>query len=319
MTENRPEVSVSPRWLHRWAVLTVCATLPLLLLGAEVTTKQVGMVDPVGFREPWHLLRVLDRAMMEAGFLIEHSHRLVGFVVGTCVIVLAAGLWARGGLRWLGLAALAAICIQGLLGGFRVNLNALMGRNLALIHGCFAQLVFALLVSISWVTSRAWSAPAEPFTEDKTGLRRWSLITAVVIYLQLILGGLVRHRDLVPGARSHLLVAFGVVALVAGLAKTVHDARPRDKHLTHLVYLLVGLVGVQLLLGVESWMGRFSSAEWHQVQPLVAHPELLRSLHYLVGSGLFATSVLVALQAHRQAVWASKPAPAPVGHLEGVA
>src|SRR5687767_11810716 len=81
-------------WLHRWAVLTVCATLPLLLLGAEVTTKQVGMVDAVGFRPPWHMLTVPLRER-GLGFVIEHSHRLAGFVVGTCIIVLAVGLW-----RW---------------------------------------------------------------------------------------------------------------------------------------------------------------------------------------------------------------------------
>src|SRR4029077_14662052 len=82
----------APRWLHSWAVLTVCATLPLLLLGAEVTTKQVGMVDPQGFRTPWHMLTVPLKEM-GLGFVIEHSHRLAGFVVGTCIIVLAGGLW----------------------------------------------------------------------------------------------------------------------------------------------------------------------------------------------------------------------------------
>ena len=44
---------LAPRWLHWWAVFTACAALPLVLLGAEVTTKQVGMVDPQGFRAPW--------------------------------------------------------------------------------------------------------------------------------------------------------------------------------------------------------------------------------------------------------------------------
>ena len=41
-----------PRWLRAWAVLTACAALPLVTLGAEVTTKQVGMVDQKGFRRP---------------------------------------------------------------------------------------------------------------------------------------------------------------------------------------------------------------------------------------------------------------------------
>src|SRR4051794_700995 len=92
-----PVIGKVPRWLHAWAVLTALAALPLVTLGAEVTTKQVGMVDPQGFRAPWHLFTL---RMREAGlgYLIEHGHRLAGFVVGTCAIVLAVGLTlgARG-------------------------------------------------------------------------------------------------------------------------------------------------------------------------------------------------------------------------------
>jgi len=76
---------------------------------------------------------------------------------------------------------------------------------------------------------------------------------------------------------------------------------------------------VQLFLGVESWMSRFGSAQWRQLHPLTVHPEVLRSLHYLVGSFLFATAVVVSLRAHRHVVWAARSAPVPVGRLEGVA
>src|SRR5262245_4900401 len=87
-TDHFPPLTTQhSRWLHRWAVLTACITLPLLLLGAEVTTKKVGMVDPTGFREPWHMVTVPLREK-GLGFVIEHSHRLVGFVAGTCITVL---------------------------------------------------------------------------------------------------------------------------------------------------------------------------------------------------------------------------------------
>src|SRR3954454_4975148 len=98
------DVPVTPRWLHWWAILTVCATLPLLFLGAEVTTKGVGMADPVGLRPPWELLQRLADAV-GLGLQIEYSHRLAGMVVGTCAIVLAIGLWlaAPGRVaRWFG-------------------------------------------------------------------------------------------------------------------------------------------------------------------------------------------------------------------------
>src|SRR5438128_1910239 len=105
MTEDlQQQDQNSLRWPHRWALLTVCATLPLLLLGAEVTTKQYGLADPQGFRTPWHLFVVGPLNQLGLDFKVEHSHRIVGFVVGICTILLSVGLWRtkRRGLRWLG-------------------------------------------------------------------------------------------------------------------------------------------------------------------------------------------------------------------------
>src|SRR5438094_555780 len=104
-----PTVSDPPRWLHRWAILTVAATVVLLTLGAVVTTFRVGMADPVWPTTPWYLF-FMDWKEPNPGFVIEHSHRLAGYVVGCCVIVLAVGMWyAAPRLRWLGVAALLAV------------------------------------------------------------------------------------------------------------------------------------------------------------------------------------------------------------------
>src|SRR5437588_9517273 len=113
------------RWLHRWAVLTAGMTVAALLTGAVVTTFRVGMADPVWPTYPWHLL-LISWSEPSAGFLVEHSHRAAGYLVGCCVIILACGLWrseTRRWVRWLGMAALAGVVVQGLLGGFRVKLN----------------------------------------------------------------------------------------------------------------------------------------------------------------------------------------------------
>lgn len=310
----------APRWLHAWAVLTACATLPLLLLGAEVTTKKVGMADPQGFRLPWHLWTVHDLWSRGLGYLIEHSHRLAGFTVGICVIVLALGLWRkepRRAVRLAGLAALAAIIVQGLLGGFRVQLNALMGPRLALVHGCFAQLVFALLVSLALVTARGWSAPA-PLAD--LALRRWTLLTACLVYLQVMLGALVRHTDSWTGPRLHLLAAFAVLGAVLRMAHLVYDAHPRSRALVAATALLAGLLVLQLGLGVEAWLARFpATPEWAQGMPPTLAAGLPRTLHSLVGAWVFSAAVATALTAYRGVVWFTDPEAAPIGRLEGVA
>src|SRR5260370_30565774 len=121
-----PETPGPSPWLHRWAVLTVCATVGLLLLGANVTTLKVGMPDPDWRTHPLHLFfasRDKVQQMGGLGYVIEHSHRLAGYVVGCCVIVLCVWLWRvepRRWVRWLGTAALLGVIFQGVLGGLRV-------------------------------------------------------------------------------------------------------------------------------------------------------------------------------------------------------
>src|SRR5581483_4950458 len=154
-----------------------------------------GMADPQGFRPPWELLQILARDWFRMDLRIEYSHRLAGMVVGTCVIVLLAGLWwgePRRGVRWLGVLALALICTQGLLGIFRVDLNLYLGKTLALVHGLFAQVVIATLVCVAVVTSRGWLGDrGEP---TSPALRRWTLLTVLVVFAQLLFGGMTRHK-----------------------------------------------------------------------------------------------------------------------------
>jgi heme A synthase len=307
-------------------VATALATLPLLTFGAEVTSHGVGMVDPKGFRWPWEIAPLWADAIRQGNFglFIELTHRLFGFLVGILAIVLCVSLFltGRGGKRWLGVLALGAVITQGLLGRYRVDLHAVLGHTLPLVHGCFAHLVFALLVSVAVWTSRTWSAPA-PAVASPTmvRVRHWSVLTAALIYVQLVLGGLVRHKDLPLGARAHLLGAFVVVAAVVWLVKLTFDVPARERQGGTAVAVLAALVIVQLLLGVESWLSKFQVPGYmpRQLEPLPVQTEWIRSAHYLVGALTFAAAVTAALLANRQAGWAARAAPAPAGRLEGAA
>src|SRR5262249_14645145 len=151
---------------------------------------------------------------------------LFGFLVGILAIVLCVGLTptGRGWRRWLGAVVLAAVVVQGLLGRYRVDLHAQFGDTLKLVHRCFASLVFALLVGAALWTSPSWTAPARPATSAAASrFRHWSVVTALLLCGQLILGGLVRHKDVALGARAHVLGAFVVVAAVAWLVRLALD------------------------------------------------------------------------------------------------
>jgi heme A synthase len=343
--------------LHRWAVGTLVASLVLLLLGAIVTTFRVGMADPVWPTQAWHLLLVSWQEP-SAGFLIEHTHRLVGNLVGCGVIVLALGLWyyeprvwlrrlallldgsmivalalgfglhdsslwiaaagtivgtlavllilalrvrdGRVWIRFFGTAALGGVMLQGLLGGFRVKLNALFGPDLAIIHGCFAQVVFAALAALTVVTGPRFRHPVQ----TPAPVPRGSKYLVGILFLQLVLGALLRHTTAPLWQRLHLLTAFAATTGIVWLTFRVLSDQPRCDHLVRPVLILAVLTGLQILLGAEAWMGRFSPGGLPpELRPVTIGQAVVRTGHVVVGSCVLAAGVVTALLSNRRAVF----------------
>jgi heme a synthase len=279
-------------------VLTVCATFVLLFLGSVVTTFKVGMADPVWPTVPWHLL-LISWDEPSPGFLIEHGHRLAGYIVGCCIIGLAVGLWRtepRRWVRWLGWLALIGVIAQGVLGGLRVRYHALVGTDLALIHGSFAQLVFSLLAALALVTSPRWVNGTPRLMHKSNGrIQTWSLGTAASLYAQIILGAVLRHTHSPIGQRGHLLVAFASVAAVVWLLKLALEEHERT--VIGPVVLLAVLVAVQILLGVEAWLLRFANGIYADTPSQITIGQAaVRTAHVLTGFAILASSVVVALR-----------------------
>src|SRR4051812_48387963 len=139
MTEPATPTTETPRWLHRWAVLTVCATLILLVLGSLVTTLRAGMADKAGFRHPLHIVQADLVAEAERQgyaihlYVLEHTHRAAAWLIGLMLIILCVWLWLadrRTWMKWLGTLALAGVSLQGALGGMRVDFHANFGVDL---------------------------------------------------------------------------------------------------------------------------------------------------------------------------------------------
>lgn len=294
-----PETRLAPRWLHVWAVLTVGATVALLALGAMVTTFQVGMADPVWPTVPWHLA-LIDWTEPNPGFVIEHTHRLAGYIVGCCVIVLTVGLCLsarRSWLKWLGVAALAGVIVQGMLGGFRVVLHALLGTNLAVIHGCFAQIVFSLLVSLAVITAAGFPTAAP--VEDLPNLRRWSRVLTGLVFLQLVWGALLRHTNGALFQRLHFLTAFAVMAAAVWLGQLVLANPSARARLGRTLIVLGVLLVLQIMLGVESWLGKFSGIVMPELHRPTIGQAIVRISHVVTGSFILATSVVLAVLVYR--------------------
>lgn len=274
----------------------VIATTPLLALGGIVTTRRVGMSDPVWPTTPWYLF-FTSWQEPRPGFLIEHSHRLAGWFLGALTIVFAVAIWKTArprGLRWLGIACLAAVSFQGLLGGMRVYLDALAGPELAAFHGCSAQVVFCILISAVFYTSA--SRPRSPMPEDvRARLRGTALTLVLLVFMQLIWGSIVRHNPTPLMQRLHLFTAFAVVSVAVWsiLSAQTHDASGRLRR----SHSLLGMfLVVQVVLGIEAWMGKFASGILWDLQTPTTGQIIVRTAHVLVGTGIFATSVVLVLQ-----------------------
>jgi cytochrome c oxidase assembly protein subunit 15 len=290
----------------------------LLFLGADVTTKGVGMVDPVWPTVPWYLL---ENSWVErgVGFLVEHGHRAFGYAVGCCAILMVGAVLAwekRPYVRRLAVIGLLGVCIQGLLGGLRVRL---ISTELAMVHGCFGQLVFSLLVTLAFTTSRWWSTDARLASPQATqALRLVGLFVVGLLIFQLVMGAMIRHEGSRLGQRLHLLNAFAVLLAICWLVKVVGETPLVSRLFAGPRWLLVGLLVLQLSLGVEAWMLRFSDQPAMMPSGWFLNRDLVRTLHVLVGSLVLATAVSLTLETHRRTAWTrTTPDSASADGLEG--
>jgi cytochrome c oxidase assembly protein subunit 15 len=229
------------------------------------------------------------------GVLYEHSHRLIGAVVGFLTIGLMVSIWAkddRKWLKWLGIIALVAVVVQGVMGGMRVtNLS----RALAIIHACFAQAFFALTASLALFTSRGWLGTSEKIdTTNASRLRSLSLTTLCLIYIQYIFGAVLRHT----GNRldAHLLFAGLVAIHIFLLLRRILNDYLENRLLVRLILLLSGLLAVQLTLGVGAYLTEFT-ALGEGVSPVAG--VAITTAHVAIGALMMVSAVLLVLNVFR--------------------
>src|SRR5262245_2898928 len=296
MSDVRTHPRPVPRWLAWWAVATVAITAIPVTFGGWVTSIKAGMADPVWPTTPWYLF-FIDWQEPHRGYLIEHRHRLAGYLIGCCVIVLAVGLWFQSRspvMRWLGVFALGAVILQGMLGGFRVVLNAIFGSQLATIHGTFAQIVFALLAAIA-VLSFPGRPEDDVEPQERRRMQKLSIALMAIVMLQIVFGAILRHTPNPVAQRLHLITAFAVVAFAV---LVIRQARSFGLRFLRTRVVLMGLLAVQLLLGVEAWLGKFQAGVLPDLQEPTAGQVLVRILHVLGGACVLSTSVAFALMAY---------------------
>lgn len=286
---DRPE---NNPWLHRIAVLTACVALVPILLGALVTTKDAGMAFSDWPNSDGHNMLFYPWLKSAGAKFLEHGHRLAGVVIGIMSITLAivAGrseprVWVRR----LAYGILAAVIAQGILGGQRVLLDQ---RGLAFVHGSFAALVLALMAGLAVVTSRAWhEASVCDVRPGLVRLRFLALAACFIVFVQYVLGGLLRHR----GMALHEHVGFAFVAALMTVWLAISAAASGVLWLRAPATGLAILTIAQLALGAAAWVTKFGFGAYVAIYGSLIQ-DTMRTAHVLCGMMLFVTAVVLTVR-----------------------
>lgn len=295
-------------WTHVVACLLVGVTAVLLSFGALVTTYEAAMAVPDWPATYGHNMFLFPMAEWLNGpwdLFLEHGHRLLGAAVGMITLVVAAAAWLRpasAAVRWLAVAAVVLVVVQGALGGARVLLD---DKTVAKVHACTGPLFFAVAVAIA-VLSRRGAAAAAP---ESAG--RVSVALLAAAYLQLVAGAQLRHLDAsVEPSTFHTLVGLHILGAVAVTVLAAVSAAMAGADgpsaARRWARGLCGLVFVQLLLGAGAWVANWGLPadllpdSWQLSEPLRARSvwsAVVVTGHVVLGMLILGTSVVLAIVA----------------------
>jgi len=291
--------------LHRYAVLVSGATFVLVFVGGLVTSTGSGLAVP-----DWPLSFGMVFPPMVGGVLFEHGHRMVAAAVGLLVVGLYVwSLFGARGKRGVGIlaaCALGTVVLQGLLGGLTVLLK--LPPAVSVAHACLAQAFLCLTVALAVVTGSTWEGMrAERRESEAISLRALSMVTTAAVYVQLLLGAVMRHTDaglaipdfplafgsLIPplsDPKVQIHFAHRVGALVVSLLVVWTVTRVLSRHRDEPLLRRPGLLLV-LFLAAQITLGALTIWSRKAVVPTTAH--------VLCGACVLATSFLLTLRSRR--------------------
>jgi cytochrome c oxidase assembly protein subunit 15 len=320
----------TPVWLRRFAKFVAAATLFLIFAGAMVTSTGSGLAVP-----DWPLSYGMVFPPMVGGIFYEHGHRMIAATVGFLTVIQAIWLQLhepKRFIRLLGWTSVGAVIAQGLLGGLTVVL--LLPPAISIGHAALAEIFFSLNVSIAFFTSAfftslasgnasspasssgaAAASAAEGWAASQgaragargqaplhLGATRHSTAIVGLVYLQILLGALMRHLGaglaipdfplsfgrIVPPIHSlsvaanfaHRSGALIVTLAILFLGVSISRLSAADP-VRRLYQVLLSVLGAQVMLGAYT--------VWSAKHPIVT------SLHVMTGALTLAISLLLCL------------------------
>jgi heme a synthase len=298
----------TPRWLRRFTKLVAASTLFLIFAGAMVTSTGSGLAVPDWPNTYGWFMFSFPLSKMVGGIFYEHGHRLIASTVGFLTVIQAIWLHKREPkrlVRTLGWISLAAVLVQGLLGGLTVRF--LLPPAISIAHAALAEVFFCINVAIAFFASRFFTNVRR--LEKADAPAGGATLLLGLVFAQILLGAVMRHLGaglaipdfplsfgrVIPAMVSmDIAVNFahragGFLVAAAAIAMAVRLLRfDRNHPLRFLGSLLLTVVAAQILLGAYTvWSGK---------QPHIT------SLHVVNGAFTLATTLVLCLTA-RTLAW----------------
>ena len=302
LTRHRPV-----NWPVGFTLVTAVAITLLISIGGMVTGYEAGLDVPDWPNSFGYNMFLYPIADMPGGVYFEHSHRLLGSLVGLTTVVLAVYLWRieqRKAIRTLAIVAVAMVVVQGIMGGLRVTgyftlstdrANLAPSILLAMIHGVFGQIYFATLVILASLLTRKWTSDVAPAARPTVSWDQGVGWVAVVLLIaQLVTGAMVRH--IYGGVVLHVGLAVIVLLLISVFAVRVWGLYVDVPPLPRLATALLAIAGVQLMFGIAALIAIMFEA---QGQSSANVQVALTTVHQTFGAILLAMTGTLLLWHYR--------------------
>lgn len=183
--------SVDRPALRRFSKVVTFSTLFLIFAGGMVTSTGSGLAVP-----DWPLSYGTLFPPMIGGVFYEHGHRMIASVVGFLMLCMAVWMGFKEDRPWvrhLGFLALGAVILQGVLGGITVLF--FLPPAVSTSHAVLAQSFFIMTIILAYSHSLERQRRESQVETYSPQLIRIIFCLIVLVYLQLIVGALMRHTQ----------------------------------------------------------------------------------------------------------------------------
>lgn len=304
----------------------VIIILSLIFVGALVTSHDAGLSVPdwpTTFEEN---MFTYSYSKWVGGIFFEHGHRLFASIVGFLTLLLAGIAWIkepRKYVRFWSYLALAAVIMQGILGGMTVIYG--LPDAISISHALLSQTFLLIITTIAFFYSGKWES-SKAFVIGQNKVSRQAAWCIAFLYMQLLLGALVRHTgsalaipdfpttagNLLPLVNDQVLStinawresqalqavtssqvwfqlmhrAGAIIVFVAIIKLLMHLKRSSDRYLRALRLVILPLITAQVVLG--------ASVIWSVREPWIT------SFHVVIGAAILVSTYVALLLSSSQ-------------------